>query len=89
MFIFDYFLMCFHCYSEGNLVNELTIRKLEVEYEKYFYIVKIIYNDVEVPMWLSRLKMQSCHCCGSGHCCGMSLVTGPGNFVYCRRSQKK
>jgi len=31
-----------------------------------------------VPWWLSRLRIQHCHCCGSGDCCGMGSNPGLG-----------
>ena len=30
------------------------------------------------PLWLSRLRIQHCHCCESGCCCGVSSIPGPG-----------
>ena len=30
------------------------------------------------PSWLSRLKSQHCHCCGSGYSYGNGSITGPG-----------
>ena len=32
---------------------------------------------IRVPWWFSRLRIQQCHCCGSGHCCGVGLIPGP------------
>ena len=28
------------------------------------------------PWWLSGLRTQHCHCCGSGYCCGVGLIPG-------------
>ena len=33
-----------------------------------------------VPWWCSRLRIQRCHCCGSGHCCGSDSIPGPETF---------
>ena len=34
-----------------------------------------------VPLWLSGLRTQCCHCCGWGHCCGKELIPSLGrNF---------
>ena len=42
-----------------------------------------------VPWWLSGLKMQHCHCCGSGQFCGAGSIPGPGTSACCRCGQKK
>ena len=42
-----------------------------------------------VPLWLSRLKIQHCHCCDSGYCCGVGSVPGPRTSAYCGYSQKE
>ena len=31
-------------------------------------------------LWCSRLRIWCCYYCGSGRCCGMSSIPGPGNF---------
>ena len=35
---------------------------------------------IGVPWWLSSLWIWCYHCYGSGCCCGMGLIPGPGNF---------
>jgi len=48
-----------------------------------------IYN-LGVLMWLSRLRIQLCHCSGSGHSgCGAGLSSGPRACFCCECSQKK
>ena len=42
-----------------------------------------------VPLWLSRLKTQHCHCCGSGCCCGESSIPGPGERPHAMGASKK
>ena len=42
-----------------------------------------------VPLWSSRLRIQYCHCCGSGCCCGVGSIPGPRTFVFCRRSRNR
>ena len=42
-----------------------------------------------VPWWLSGLRIQHCHCCDLGHCCGKSSVPGLGTSVCCGHGQKK
>ena len=32
-------------------------------------------------LWYSDLRIQCCHCSGSGCCCGGSLIPGPGTFI--------
>ena len=36
-----------------------------------------------IPWWPGGLRIQCCHCCGSGHCCGTSSITSPRIFAYC------
>ena len=31
-----------------------------------------------VSLWLNGLRIQHCHCCGSGYSCGMGSIPGPG-----------
>jgi len=33
---------------------------------------------IQVLWWLRGLRIQCCHCCGSGYCCGTGSVPGPG-----------
>ena len=33
-------------------------------------------NLVKVPLWLSGLRTQHCHCCRSGCCCGARSIPG-------------
>ena len=42
-----------------------------------------------VPWWLSRLRIQHHHCCGSGYSCGAGLIPSLGTFSCHRCSQKK
>ena len=42
-----------------------------------------------VPWWLSRLRIQHCHCYGSGYRCGTCLIPGLETFVGLRCNQKK
>ena len=36
-----------------------------------------------------QLRIQHCHFCGSGHCCGASLIPGRGTSTCYRCGQKK
>ena len=36
-------------------------------------------RNVDVLMWCGRLRIQHCHCSGSGHCSGS--IPGPRNFL--------
>ena len=40
-----------------------------------------------VPLWCSGLRIWSCHCSSSGHCCGTGSILGPGTFTCCRHGQ--
>lgn len=41
-----------------------------------------------MPWWLRGLRIQSCHSCGSSHCCGMGLITGPGTPMSAAKTSK-
>ena len=36
-----------------------------------------------------QLKIHHCHCCVLGHCYGVSLIPGPGTYIYHRQAKKK
>ena len=40
------------------------------------------------PWWLSGLRIQYCHCCGSGCCCDWSSIPGPGTSACLGLTQK-
>ena len=44
-----------------------------------------------VPWWRSRLRTWHCHCSGSGHCCALGWIPGPGNSACggCDPKKKK
>lgn len=42
-----------------------------------------------VPLWLSKLRIWCCHCCGLGCCCGTSSIPGPGTCTCCGCSPPK
>ena len=42
-----------------------------------------------VPWWPSGLRIQHCHCSGSGHCCVLGVIPGLGTLTCCGCSQKK
>ena len=37
-------------------------------------------GDAGVPLWLSGLGIQCCHCSGSGYCSSIGLIPGPRNL---------
>ena len=39
--------------------------------------------------WHNGLKIQHCHCCGSGHCCGASSISGLRASTCYRLSPKR
>ena len=41
-----------------------------------------------VPLWLRRLKIWHCHCCGLGHGHGTGLIPGLGTSACCGHGQK-
>ena len=45
-------------------------------------------TDLEVPWWWSKLRIQHCHCCGSGHS-GAGLISGPETSACLGHSQKE
>ena len=51
--------------------------------------LKVYQEDYKgVSPWLSRLRIWSCHCYGSGYCCGMDSVPGP-EILYAAGAGKK
>ena len=42
-----------------------------------------------LPLWCSGLRIQCCHCSGSGRCYGVGLILGLGTSTCPRSSQKK
>ena len=44
--------------------------------------------SVGAPSWLSRLRIQHCHCCNSGYSCGRGSIPGPG-ISTCRHSKNQ
>ena len=48
-------------------------------------------ESIEVPWWLTWLRIQHCHCSGSACCCGIGSIPGPGTSTCCRHghTQKK
>ena len=42
-----------------------------------------------VPLWHSGLRIWHWHCCGSGCCCGTSLIPGPRTSMCHRYGQEK
>ena len=53
------------------------------------YIWNLKKNDIGVLLWLSTLRIWCCHCSGSGHCCDICFIFGPGASAYHRCSQKE
>ena len=43
----------------------------------------------KIPCWLSRLRIQHCHCWSSDYCYGTGSNPGPGTSECCRHAQKK
>ena len=41
---------------------------------------KMMYRGV--PWWCSGLRIQHCHCCGSGRCSGSGVIPGPGTSAF-------
>ena len=40
-------------------------------------------------MWLIGVRTRRGHCCGSGHCCALSLIPGPGTSACCGHSRNE
>ena len=53
------------------------------------YITYIFLEVVGIPLWPSRLRIQFCHCCGSGHCCAVGSVPGLGTSNAMGMAKKK
>ena len=44
------------------------------------HVYRLLNFCLEVPWWLSGLRIWHYHCCGLGHYCGAGLIPGPKNF---------
>ena len=72
------------CISTRNAVEMPTNWKYSNEMWRKEGKTKVNLNNLfkccrtGVPWWLSRLRVQRCHCYGLGSLCGMGLVLGPG-----------
>ena len=53
--------------------------------ELYVFIEK----NPRVPWWLSRLRIWHCHCCDSGHCCGVGSIPYLGTSACHGHGQKE
>ena len=54
----------------------------------YIYTTWVSVPVLPVPLWLSGLRIQHGHCCGSLYSCSVSLIPGPGTPT-CHRHPKK
>ena len=74
-------------------LTSLVFSKLQIKATvKYHFVgtrVAIMKNRQWVPRWLSRLKIQHCHCCSPGDCYGVGLIPGPGISTRCRHGPKQ
>ena len=50
---------------------------------------RLIKSVMGVPWWLSRLKIQHCHCCSSGYICSMGSIPGSQTSTNCWCGGKK
>ena len=44
---------------------------------------------LRVPSCLTTLRIQHCHCCDLGQCCGLASIPGPGTPTCHRQAKKK
>ncbi|WP_251884210.1 hypothetical protein, partial [Klebsiella pneumoniae] len=68
---------------------------------EYFFKKKLDFFDLKnktkpydfkvdgTPWWLSGVRIQPCHCCGSGYCHGTGSVPALGTSLCHRHSQNK
>ena len=42
-----------------------------------------------ISAWFSGLRIQCCHCCSSGHCCGGGFIPGLGTSTCHRYGKNK
>ena len=66
----------------GRGVSCRNIPDKDQEYLEYKYQTR------GISWWPRGLRIQCCHRCGSGHCCGMGLIPDPGTSACLRRSKK-
>ena len=66
----------FHCATTGTLLISLWGSKdILTMLGKELPLRGCLFG---VPWWLSRFRIQYCHCYGSGGCCGTRLIPAPG-----------
>ena len=51
-------------------------------------IFKLVTFYLELPSWLSGLRIQHSHCCGSGYSCGSGSIPSPGTSACHKCDQK-
>ena len=66
--------------------NSVCRAKSHSKHSTSVWSLKIV---LRVPWWLSGLRMQCCHCCGSGYCCGVGSIPGLGISACSGWGQKK
>ena len=74
-----------------NSVRYLTLLNLKMAQMVNFMLhvfTKIKKMHMGVPWWLSRLRIQCCHCSSSGCCCGRGSTLGPGTSTCHGRGPK-
>ena len=94
IFIFmDICLVFYHFITMGTSLNDIFF--IDIFNYSLYYIVEgfNLHFEKQERFWsslvLSWLRIQHCHCSGSGHCYGVGLIPGPGTPTYHGHGKKR
>ena len=71
----------FHPFFNENSQKSISQRKKVYLPKIYNKCQHKTYSQWGVPMWLSGLRIQCCHCCVLDHCWGTGLIPGLTQWV--------
>ena len=71
-------------YSLGSNIWALSLTFTSLSFSFIIYEIR-----GGVPLWLSGLRIQCCHCSSLGQCCGVGSVLGLGASICCGTAKKR
>ena len=85
--LLHFFQLAFHYWSELFYYNPLSMSCCFL-IDGLSNVFKLYYQEehIWVPWWLSRLRIQHCHCCGSDSVSG--LGTSPCHWVWLKTNKQ-
>ena len=72
----------------NSLYSNYNIRSLIYWTNGELLLCPLIKTLTGVPPWLSRLRIQCCHFCGSGYNCGTGSIFGPQISTCCSMAKQ-